>query len=99
VLWLPLVSCDALGSGITITVTERDAPPVARPGEEAVDLFYDTSAFLLARKVSLSAELSLRHGLDEVRVSALVSCCRIRNAHCVVEPSIARQHFLDRRTV
>jgi hypothetical protein len=76
-----------------------DGISIARPGKEAVDLFYDTIAFLLTRKSSLIAELSLRRGLDEPPISALLSLCRIRNIHCVADPAIAQQRFLDRRAV
>jgi len=96
-LWLPLVACDPLRNGIRTTLTARDELPAARPGKEAVDLFYDAIAFLLARDVSLIAELSLRRGLDEVPVSSLMSRCRIRNVHCVVDTTIAQQRFLERQ--
>lgn len=96
-LWLPLVACDHPRNGIRTTPTAHGALPAARPGKEAVDLFYDAIAFFLARGVSLIAELSLRRGLDEVPVSSLMSRCRIRNVHCVVETTVAQQRFLNRQ--
>ena len=78
---------------------ERGDTADVRPGKEAIDLFYDTIAFLLERKSSLIAELSLRRGLDEARIVALMARCRIRNVHCVVEDAIARRRFLDRQVV
>ena len=98
-LWLPAVVCDLQRNGIRTTMTAQSTPPAARPGKEAVDLFYDTIAFLLARGVSLIAELSLRRGLDEARVAALLPRCRVWNVHCVVDSAVARQRFLDRQAV
>jgi len=97
-LWLPLVACDPLRNGIRTTMAGHGDTAALRPGKEAIDLFYDTIAFLLDRKVSLIAELSLRRGLDEANVSSLLSQCRIRNVHCVVESAVAQQRFLARRS-
>ncbi len=98
-LWLPLVSCDPLRNGIRTTLAGLDGSPVVRPGKEAVDLFYDTIAFLLARRVSLIAELSLRRGLDEAPVSALMALCEVRNIHCLTATAIAQQRFVDRQAL
>jgi predicted kinase len=96
-LWLPLIACDPLRNGIRTTMAGEDGIAAPRPGKEAVELFYDTIAFLLARRVSLIAELSLRRGLDEANVLSLMPRCRIRNIHCDVASPIARQRFLDRQ--
>lgn len=50
-LWLPLVACNPLRNGIRTTLTERGSIAAARPGKEAVDLFYDTITFCWHEKL------------------------------------------------
>jgi predicted kinase len=97
-LWLPLLSADALRTGMGDAL---DAWPDAAgaPGGRAVfAVFYRTVEALLRDGVSLIAEASYRRGLDERRLLPLTATARVAYVYCLAPVEVARERFLARET-
>lgn len=89
-LWSPLVSCDPIRNGL-----RTSGLPSA--GSAAIDVFYGTIDYLLGRGVSLIADLSFRHGLDEAQLLARDARCRLVNIHCEASTELAQERFMARQ--
>ncbi len=79
-LWLPLLSADALRTGMGDALDAWDDPRTARTGRAVFDVFYHTAESLLRDGVSLIAEASYRRGLDERRLRPLTEIARARTS-------------------
>jgi predicted kinase len=95
-LWLPLVSADALRTGLGDALDAWDVPATAPGGRVVFDVFYRTLEALLREGVSLIAEASYRRGLDEPRLWPLTEIARVAHVHCLVPIDVARERFLAR---
>ena len=97
-LWLPLLSADAVRTGMGDALDSWDSPSTAEAPSGAVvfDVFYRTIEALLRAGVSVIAEASYRRGLDETRLHPLVSIARAAHLHCTAPIEVARARFLTR---
>lgn len=96
-LWLPLLSADAVRTGIGDALDAWDSPSHAAPsGARVFDVYYLTVEQLLRAGVSLIAEASYRRGLDEARLRPLLDIARVAHIHCTAPIEVARARFLAR---
>jgi predicted kinase len=95
-LWLPLVSADALRTGLGDALDVWHDPAAAPTGRAVFDVYYRTLEALLREGVSLIAEASYRRGLDERRLRPLIALARVAHVHCLVPVELARERFLAR---
>lgn len=95
-LWLPLLSADALRTGMGDALDVWHDPANAPTGSTMFDVYYRTIETLLRDGVSLIAEASYRRGLDERRLLPLTRIARAVHVHCVVPIALAQERFLAR---
>jgi predicted kinase len=95
-LWLPLLSYDALRTGMGDALDAWPDPAAAPVGRVAFDVYYCTLEALVRAGVSVIAEASYRRGLDERRLRPLTALARVAHVHCVVPIDLARERFLAR---
>jgi predicted kinase len=94
-LWLPVVSHDALRSGLREPYLAAGRAPEI-PVQRSIGLFYRTVEELLQAGVSLIADLSFRRGLDEPRLRPLGDLARIVDLHCELSADVAARRFAER---
>jgi predicted kinase len=94
-LWLPVVSHDAIRSALPAPGSAPEARG-AVPPERSIGLFYDTIARFLEAGASVIAELSWRRGISEGDLARVARLGRAVDVHCAVPVELAHRRFLER---
>lgn len=98
ILWLPLLSLDAIKTGVaeTLQVAAEDTARWPVLTGTAVAVFYATITQFLRAGVSLIAEHSFRRGLSERGLQPSTQLARIVNVYCQTSPAEAHRRFVER---
>jgi predicted kinase len=95
-LWLPVVSHDAIRSGLRRPIGSADDRGARVPVEASIGLFYATIEHYLRAGASVIAELSWRRGISEADLAEVAQLARPVNVHCQASVDVAHRRFLER---
>jgi hypothetical protein len=94
-LWLPVVSHDAIRSALRAPGGAPETRGTV-PVERSIGLFYDTIVRFLEAGASVIAELSWRRGISEADLGRVARLARAVNVHCEVPVEVAHRRFVER---
>lgn len=95
-LCMPVISRDEIKEGYVNTFGIRHDELPADSNKIATEIFFDTVAFLLARKISLIAEAAFQHSVWQDRMDCLTAAARVCIVICSVDSDTAACRYLQR---
>lgn len=98
-LWLPVVSHDAIRSALRLPIGPEDDRGRRVPVERSIGLFYATIEHYLRAGASVVADLSWRRGISEADLGKVARLARPVNVHCHASVEVAHRRFLERERV
>jgi predicted kinase len=95
-LFMPIISRDEIKEGYvnTFGVRHDELPPDSN--RIVTETFFDTVAFLLARRISLIVEAAFQHPVWQARMDALTSAARVCIVICSIDSDTAARRHLHR---
>jgi predicted kinase len=94
--WMPIISRDEIKEGYvnTLGVRHDELPPDSN--RVATEIFFESVAFLLARKISLIVEAAFQHRVWQDRIESLTASARVCFIICSLDSNIAARRHLHR---
>ncbi|NOK62047.1 MAG: hypothetical protein GFH27_549321n34 [Chloroflexi bacterium AL-W] len=91
----PVISRDEIKEGFVNTIKNTEIQKSAAQ-TYVFNVFFDTLAFLLSKRITLVAEAAFQHKLWVPQLEPLQRIAQIRLILCSIDPALARSRFIQR---